>query len=75
MELAMIIVWAITGVAWMERSLRSVIQVLPGRDDDHGHGITRLLTPFYGTTWEVQNRSPTAKQGQVSKLPGRESTG
>ena len=26
--LAMIIVWAKTGVAWMERSLRSVIQVL-----------------------------------------------
>ncbi len=25
---AMIIVWAKTGVAWMERSLRSVIQVL-----------------------------------------------
>jgi len=27
----------ISGVAWMERSLRSVIQVSPtGRNDDHG---------------------------------------
>ena len=24
------------GVAWMERSLRSGIQVLPGQNDDHG---------------------------------------
>jgi len=32
----MIIVWAIGGVAWMERSLRSAIQVPPGRNDDQG---------------------------------------
>jgi hypothetical protein len=34
--MAMIIVRVITGVAWMERSLRSAIQVPPGRNNDQG---------------------------------------
>ena len=35
-QVAMIIVWATAGVAWMERSLRSAIQVPPGRNNDKG---------------------------------------
>ena len=35
-DVAMIIVWAIAAVAWMERSLRSAIQVPPGQNDDQG---------------------------------------
>ena len=51
----MIIVWAKTGVAWMERSLRSVIQVLLAERmimADQEIDSWRERSPGWDFTWE-----------------------